>query len=174
VAAKKRKAKAAKKKSTARGRAATRKVAKGARKTQTKARTESRRKKTKRPKSRSSGIQSARRADYGASVDEFVAALPPEKREIIDALREIVRDAVPGVVESIRWGMPVFTRKKLICYASPKSSYVRFGFYARIELDDPDQRIAGSLAYVKLNHTSEIERSLLHSWIQQVVAHTDA
>lgn len=92
----------------------------------------------------------------------------------MNALREIVREAVPGVVETIRWGMPVFARKKLICYASTKSDYVRFGFYARVELDDPDKRIAGSLAYVKLNEPKDIERSLLHSWIQQVVEHTDA
>ena len=115
-----------------------------------------------------------KRSDYGSSVDDFVAALPPKKREIVNALREIVRDAVPGVVETIRWGMPVFARKKLICYAATKSDYVRFGFYARVELDDPDKRIAGSLAYVKLNDASEIERSLLHSWIQQIVEHTEA
>lgn len=108
------------------------------------------------------------------SVDDFVAALPEEKRNIVNALREIIRDAVPGVVETIRWGMPVFARKKLICYASTKTPYVRFGFYARIELDDPDQRLAGSLAYVKLNHESDIERPLLDSWIRQVVEHTDA
>lgn len=115
-----------------------------------------------------------RRADYGASVDDFVARLPQNKREVVDALREIVRSAVPGVAESIRWGMPVFARKKLICYASTKTDYVRFGFYARIELDDPDKRLAGSLAYVKLHDVGEIERPLLHSWIQQIVEHTDA
>jgi hypothetical protein len=70
--------------------------------------------------------------------------------------------------------MPVFARKKLICYASTKSDYVRFGFYAQVELDDPDNRIAGSLRYVKLNEASDIERPLLRSWIQQVVEHTDA
>jgi hypothetical protein len=115
-----------------------------------------------------------KRSDYGRSVDDFVAALPPKKREIVNVLREIVRDAVPGVAETIRWGMPVFARKKLICYAATKSDYVRFGFYARVELDDPDRRIAGSLAYVKLNEASEIERSLLHSWVQQIVEHTGA
>lgn len=131
-------------------------------------------KKSVRQKSKAARTSSARRADYGASVDEFVARLPQSKRDVVNALREIVRDAVPGVAETIRWGMPVFARKKLICYASTKHDYVRFGFYARVELDDPDQRIAGSLAYVKLNEPKDIERSLLHSWIQQVVEHTDA
>jgi len=134
----------------------------------------SKRKKATRRKPVSGGPSYARRADYGASVDDFVARLPQNKRDIVNALRDIVREAVPGVAETIRWGMPVFARKKLICYASTKSDYVRFGFYARVELDDPDKRIAGSLAYVKLNDPSEIERSLLHSWIQQVVEHTDA
>jgi hypothetical protein len=131
-------------------------------------------KKATRPKAPSARPDYVRRADYGASVDEFVARLPQSKRDIVNALRDIVREAVPGVAETIRWGMPVFARKKLICYASTKSDYVRFGFYARVEVDDPDKRIAGSLAYVKLNELSDIERPLLHSWIQQVVEHTDA
>jgi hypothetical protein len=115
-----------------------------------------------------------RRADYGASVDDFVAQLPPEKRDIVNELRDIVREAVPGVAESIRWGMPVFARKKIICYASPKSDYVRFGFYARIELEDPDDRVSGLLAYVKLQDVKEIERPVLHDWIKQVVERTGA
>jgi hypothetical protein len=126
------------------------------------------------PQKSASKRDHGRRADYGASVDEFVARLPEKKRDIVNALRDIVKDAVPGVAETIRWGMPVFARKKLICYASTKSDDVRFGFYARVELDDPDKRIAGALKYVKLNDASEIERSLLHSWIQQIVEHTDA
>jgi len=115
-----------------------------------------------------------RRTDYGVSVDDYVAKLPPAQQAIVNALRDCVRDAVPGVAESIRWGMPVFARKKLICYASPKADYVRFGFYARIELEDPEDRLAGSLAYVKLRDEQDIERPVLTSWIKQIVEHTDA
>ncbi len=130
--------------------------------------------KKKESKSGATGKEYGRRADYGASVDEFVTKLSPKQRDIVNALREIVREAVPGVAEGIRWGMPVFTRKKLICYASPKGDYVRFGFYARIELDDPEGRLAGSLAYVKLEDENDIERPLLTSWIKQIVEHTEA
>ena len=174
VAAKKRRPVKAKKKRSVRGRSKSAKTraTRGA-KTSRK-RIAPKAKKTTRSKSATGGASHGRRADYGLSVDEFVARLPQSKREIVNALRDIVREAVPGVAETIRWGMPVFARKKLICYASTKSDYVRFGFYARVELDDPEKRIAGSLAYVKLNDASDIERPLLHSWIQQVVEHTDA
>ena len=163
--------------------AKTKRGVKGGSKSTKKRSTRSTKKSRKRParrpkkaprKSATTKAANARRADYGASVDEFVARLPQNKRDIVNTLRDIIREAVPGVAETIRWGMPVFARKKLICYASTKSDHVRFGFYAQVELDDPDKRIAGSLRYVKLNEASDIERPLLHSWIQQVVEHTDA
>lgn len=139
-----------------------------------KAKAGSSKKAKKAPRAAAADRAYAKRSDYGASVDAFVEKLPPKKKEIVNALREIVRDAVPGVAEAIRWGMPVFARKKLICYASTKSDYVRFGFYARIELEDPDDKVSGALAYVRLNDATEIERPLLHRWIQQVVEHTGA
>ncbi len=40
------------------------------------------------------------------TVDEYIAACAEEVRPILGEIRRILRDAVPGTTESIRYGMP--------------------------------------------------------------------
>ncbi|MFW3172963.1 iron chaperone [Geodermatophilus sp. CPCC 206100] len=42
------------------------------------------------------------------TVDEYLAGLPEDVRARVQALREAVRDAVPGIGERISYGMPTF------------------------------------------------------------------
>jgi hypothetical protein len=111
-----------------------------------------------------------RRADYGAPVDAFVASLPPDRRAIVEELRKVVRAVVPGVEEAIKWGMPVFSRGKPICYASAKREYVRFGFYAKAAYDDPDGQLSGSMPAIKIRDNAEIDRKRLTSWLRTALA----
>ena len=43
------------------------------------------------------------------TVDAYAAALPDEPREILNEIRRLIARRVPGVQESIRYQMPVFT-----------------------------------------------------------------
>lgn len=42
------------------------------------------------------------------AVARYLADCPPEVRAALDALREIVRDAAPALVEEIKWNAPSF------------------------------------------------------------------
>jgi len=44
-----------------------------------------------------------------ASVDEYLAALPPAVRDGFAAVRRTVHDALPGLGETISYHMPLFT-----------------------------------------------------------------
>ena len=44
------------------------------------------------------------------TVDVYVAALPPDQCEIAEALRGLVKAAVPNAKESIKWAQPVYGR----------------------------------------------------------------
>ncbi|SFR70019.1 protein of unknown function (DU1801) [Agromyces sp. CF514] len=44
-----------------------------------------------------------------ATVDEFLAAQAPERRADVEALRALVREAGPGLVEIVKWNSPSYT-----------------------------------------------------------------
>jgi hypothetical protein len=129
-------------------------------------------------KAREEGASEARhgrRADYGSSLEPYMQSLVPEQRAIVSELRAIIAEAIPGVQESIRWGVPVFATDRLLCYASPKARYVRFGFYDRdITLDDPEGELQGSMPHIKLERVDDIDRGRILGWVQAVAAHVPA
>jgi uncharacterized protein YdhG (YjbR/CyaY superfamily) len=43
------------------------------------------------------------------TVDAYAAALPDQPREVLETVRRLIATNVPGVQESIRYQMPVFT-----------------------------------------------------------------
>lgn len=57
-----------------------------------------------------------------ATVDAYMAALPPDRREPLDAIRALLRETVPDADEAIHYGMPCFSLKgMLFCFASQKN-----------------------------------------------------
>ena len=51
-----------------------------------------------------------------ATVADYLASLPPERREVVSALRKLIRAHLPkGYVEAMRYGM--------VCYEIPLSRY---------------------------------------------------
>lgn len=48
-------------------------------------------------------------ADKPRTVDEYVAALAPDAREVVAHLREVVHATVAGLEERISYGIPTFT-----------------------------------------------------------------
>jgi uncharacterized protein YdhG (YjbR/CyaY superfamily) len=43
-----------------------------------------------------------------ASVDEYIAGFPPETRRVLEDLRALVRESVPGVTERMSYAIPTF------------------------------------------------------------------
>ena len=42
------------------------------------------------------------------SIDTYLEGLPPDARKMVDALRKIVRSALPQAIETIKWNAPSF------------------------------------------------------------------
>ncbi|MDN3239228.1 iron chaperone [Glycomyces tritici] len=62
-----------------------------------------------------------------ATVDEYLAELPEERREVMTAIRDVCRAAMPGFTEVMAYGMPGFTRDgdDGVAFASQKR-YISF------------------------------------------------
>jgi hypothetical protein len=59
-------------------------------------------------KKRAAAAAPARRADFGTSVDAFVAKQKGELRDVLVALRKLVEEAMPKATSAIKWGMPMY------------------------------------------------------------------
>lgn len=44
-----------------------------------------------------------------ATIEDYLASLPDDRRASVNALRELVLDAEPGLVEIVKWNSPNFT-----------------------------------------------------------------
>lgn len=56
------------------------------------------------------------------SVDEFLAAVPPDRRAALEDLRRVIRAAAPDATELINYGVPMFrlNGRNLVSYAAGK------------------------------------------------------
>ena len=62
------------------------------------------------------------------SVDQYMAALPDERRAVMERLRETIRAASPDATETISYQMPTFKThgRFLVSYAAYKAHYSLF------------------------------------------------
>ena len=62
-----------------------------------------------------------------ASTTEYINAAPKEARKKLREMRACIREAAPGAKESLKWGMPAFSyRRILVTFAAFKH---HIGFY---------------------------------------------
>ncbi len=107
------------------------------------------------------------------TVEAYIAALDPVRREIVTRLRRVVRDAAPRAIESLKWGQPVYEQSGLLCSIAAYTSHVNLGFYAAgCVLSDPDRLLEGTgekMRHVKIRTVSEIRSGLFGSWVKKAV-----
>ena len=63
------------------------------------------------------------------SVDDYIAALPEDRRVALQGLRRTIRAAAPGATESMAYNMPAFRShgdQFLVSYAAYKAHYSLF------------------------------------------------
>jgi uncharacterized protein YdhG (YjbR/CyaY superfamily) len=64
-----------------------------------------------------------------ATVEEYLAGLPPDRRAAVEILRRAARAGAPDAIESIAYGMPALRshgRQFLVSYAAFKAHYSLF------------------------------------------------
>ena len=61
------------------------------------------------------------------SIEEYIAAAPPEVQDKLGQLHTVIRDAAPGAGESLKWGMPAYSYQKIL--VTYKAFKHHIGFY---------------------------------------------
>ena len=61
------------------------------------------------------------------TIDEYIALFPPDIREKLEKLREVIREAAPGAREKIGYQMPAFDLNGPLVYFAAFKKHI--GFY---------------------------------------------
>lgn len=77
-------------------------------------------------------------------VDEYIAAAKPFARPILERLRRLVHAAAPQIQETIKWGMPYFEYKGIVCHMAAFNHHCAFGFWKASLMKDADMLIANN------------------------------
>lgn len=72
------------------------------------------------------------------AVDNFLFDQPEPRRQAMEALREIIFSAVPGVEESFKWRAPFYSKNGLLCYINYDRKYgkIALGLVEGFLIDD--------------------------------------
>ena len=107
------------------------------------------------------------------TVDEFVATkVLPQFREIVEMLRELVREMAPDAVEGISYGIPMFKRKKFFAVISPTKKDITFSFTHGAEFEDKYGLLRGYgkvSKHVKIKSLESVNKEVLKYYLTQAL-----
>ena len=110
----------------------------------------------------------------------YCQELPADTREIVLALRDVVRRTVPQAVESVLWGGLSYHRpdvggrvKGAVCQVVVKRSRVRLDFIHGVRLSDPGRLLQGdrlSKRFVPITAVADANRPEIAALIREAAA----
>ena len=73
-------------------------------------------------------------------IDAYIAAAAPFAQPILKHLRKVVHTGCPEVQETVKWSMPHFDYKGIMCGMAAHKQHCSFGFWREAELALPNAR----------------------------------
>ena len=95
------------------------------------------------------------------SVEAFIRQAAPAVRPVLRDLRKLIREALPEAREEIKWGRPVYSLNRIVCYLATAEGHANLGFYRGVELKDPNHLLQGDgkkLRHIKVYRREDIRR----------------
>jgi uncharacterized protein YdhG (YjbR/CyaY superfamily) len=102
------------------------------------------------------------------SINEYINAAPKEARKKLREMRACIRAAAPGARESLKWGMPAFSyRRILVTFAAFKH---HIGFYPTPSAVKAFANDLSKFATVKASIQFPLEKPLPLALIRKITA----
>jgi uncharacterized protein YdhG (YjbR/CyaY superfamily) len=117
------------------------------------------------------------RMPKASSVEDYLSALPPGKRAVLQKLRATIRAAAPMATEKISYGMPAFHyRGNLVYYAAFKEHCSFFPASKKVVADHADE-LAGyemSKGTIRFPVDQPLPAKLVKQMVKERVAENEA
>ena len=108
------------------------------------------------------------------AVDQYIIDLPKNIQDITVALREIILDSSPELIEEFKWSMPNYSYNGLVCYLQSSKKHVNLGFHKGNELleKDRNQLLQGTgktMRHIRITKIEDIQQTLSHLYKRQLL-----
>ena len=104
-------------------------------------------------------------------VSAYISKATDGQAVLLEQLRQLIHESVPGTTEAIKWGFPVFTKTKNYAYFRFSKKHITLGFYNPEKIDDPDGLLEGAgdtLKHIKIKQQEDIDVQLLKKWLKAI------
>jgi hypothetical protein len=113
-------------------------------------------------------------AENEALIEEILTGHSPQAIELVRALRELVKQSAPELIEEPKrgWGNISYKKNGLVCAITPQKAYATLYFYKGTRLTDPQGVLEGSgkaLRHVKIRKQDNIHDEQIAAWIREAV-----
>lgn len=108
----------------------------------------------------------AARSKKPQTIDEYIAAFPPDVQKILKKVRKIVRGAAPGAEEAISYGIPALRSNGVLVYFAAFKEHI--GFYPPIEGDAKLKQDAARYAGEKGNLRFPFDEPIPYDLIERI------
>ena len=112
------------------------------------------------------------------AVDKKIASLPDWRGALLTCIRRLMREAVPDVVEEVKWrkpsnplGVPTWSRAGIICTGESYKDKIKLSFPKGSSLSDPHGLFNASLTGVRraldIREVDELDEAALHDLFRE-------
>ena len=106
----------------------------------------------------------------GTTVDEFVKTkVLPEYRDIVMALRTLMKEYAPNAKEEISYGIPAYKGRRILAVISPTKKGITFAFSRGAEFEDKYGLLEGVgkvSKNVRISHLKDVNKPALRYYIR--------
>ena len=100
------------------------------------------------------------------AISEYIAAFPPEVREILEKIRLTIRSAAPGAHETISYQIPAFKLNGTLVYFAAFKKHI--GFYPPVRGDARLMKAVSPYAGEKGNLRFPLEQPIPYDLIRRI------
>ena len=100
------------------------------------------------------------------SIDDYIAAAPPEVRPVLEQIRATVRKAAPDAVETISYRMPAFKSNGVVLYFAAFKEHI--GLYPPVRGDARLEKAIRPYAGEKGNLRFPLDRPIPYALIGRI------
>jgi hypothetical protein len=110
--------------------------------------------------------------DQRRSVDDYLAAIPGQLREVAGTLRRVIRVAAPEAAEAMKWGQPVYDAGGPFAALKAHARHITLTFWRGAALPDPSGLLTGEgdrMRHARFASLAEVDEPALAGLIRAAV-----